>query len=64
LKAIPTVRSSGIIMSWVDTFKFVHHTKEIIEEGLKLHHGSAFKVPLLDQWVVVVSGPEKINDIR
>ncbi|PBK94083.1 cytochrome P450 [Armillaria gallica] len=64
LKAIPTVGSSGIITSWVDAFKFVHHAKEIIEEGQKLHHGSAFKVPLLDQWMVVVSGPEKINDIR
>ncbi|PBK94111.1 cytochrome P450 [Armillaria gallica] len=64
LKAIPTVGSSGIITSWVDAFKFVHHAKEIIEEGQKLHSGSAFKVPLLDQWMVVVSGPEKINDIR
>ncbi|PBK94064.1 cytochrome P450 [Armillaria gallica] len=64
LKAIPTVGSSGITTSWVDAFKFVHHAKEIIEEGLKLHYGSAFKVPLLDQWVVMVSGPEKINDIR
>ncbi|PBK59012.1 cytochrome P450 [Armillaria solidipes] len=64
LKAIPTVGSSGIITSWVDAFKFVHHAKEIIEEGRKLHYGSAFKVPLLDQWMIVVSGPEKINDIR
>ncbi len=23
-----------------------------------------FKVPLLDKWMTVVSGPEKINDIR
>ncbi|KAK0448941.1 cytochrome P450 [Desarmillaria tabescens] len=64
LKAIPTVGSSGIIMSWIDTFKFVHHAKEIIEEGHRMYGGSTFKVPLLDKWVVVVSGPDKINDIR
>ncbi|PBK82189.1 cytochrome P450 [Armillaria gallica] len=64
LKAIPTVGSSGIITSWIDAFKFVHHAKEIIQAGHQLYDGSAFKVPLLDKWMVVVSGPEKINDIR
>ncbi|KAK0196199.1 cytochrome P450 [Armillaria mellea] len=64
LKAIPTVGSSGIITSWIDAFKFVRHAKEIIQEGHKKYHGSVFKVPLLDKWMVVVSGPEKINDIR
>ncbi|KAK0212142.1 cytochrome P450 [Desarmillaria ectypa] len=64
LKAIPTVGSSGIIMSWIDAFKFVRHAKEIIEEGHRMYCGSAFRVPLLDQWMVVVSGAEKINDIR
>ncbi|SJL14131.1 uncharacterized protein ARMOST_17586 [Armillaria ostoyae] len=64
LRAIPTVGSSGIISSWRDAFRFVFHAKEIIEEGHRLHYGSAFKVPLLDKWMVVVSGSEKINDIR
>ncbi|PBK82181.1 cytochrome P450 [Armillaria gallica] len=64
LKAIPTVGSSGIITSWIDAFKFVHHAKEIVQEGHKMHYGSMFKVPLLDKWMTVVSGPEKINDIR
>ncbi|KAK0226712.1 cytochrome P450 [Armillaria fumosa] len=64
LKPIPTVGSSGIITSWIDAFKFVHHAKEIIQAGHEMYDGSAFKVPLLDKWMVVVSGPEKINDIR
>ncbi|KAK0202999.1 cytochrome P450 [Desarmillaria ectypa] len=63
LKLIPTAGSSGIIGSWIDAFNFVFHAKEIIEEGHRMY-GSVFKVPLLDRWTVVVSGAEKINDIR
>ncbi|SJL13059.1 uncharacterized protein ARMOST_16496 [Armillaria ostoyae] len=63
LKSVPTVGSSGIIGSWIDAFKFLFHAKEIVEEGQKTY-GSIFKVPLLDRWTVVVSGAERINDIR
>ncbi|KAK0229996.1 cytochrome P450 [Armillaria nabsnona] len=63
LKSIPTIGSSGIIGSWIDAFKFIFHAKEIIEEGQRMY-GSIFKVPMLDKWTVVVSGAEKINDIR
>ncbi|KAK0230010.1 cytochrome P450 [Armillaria nabsnona] len=63
LKSIPTAGSSGIIGSWIDAFKFIFHAKEIVEEGQRMY-GSIFKVPLLDKWTVVVSGAERINDIR
>ncbi|KAK0447282.1 cytochrome P450 [Armillaria borealis] len=63
LKSIPTVGSSGIIGSWIDAFKFIFHAKEIAEEGQKMY-GSIFKVSLLDRWTVVISGAERINDIR
>ncbi|KAK0196192.1 cytochrome P450 [Armillaria mellea] len=64
LRAIPTVGSSGIVTSYIDAFKFIHHAKEIVQAGHQMYNGSAFKVPLLDKWMVVVSGPEMINDIR
>ncbi|KAK0435069.1 cytochrome P450 [Armillaria borealis] len=63
LKSIPTVGSSGIIGSWIDAFRFIFHAKEIVEEGQRMY-GSIFKVPLLDRWTVVISGAERINDIR
>ncbi|KAK0484465.1 cytochrome P450 [Armillaria novae-zelandiae] len=63
LKSIPTVGSSGIIGSWIDAFKFIFHAKEIVEEGQRMY-GSIFKVPQLDRWTVVVSGADRINDIR
>ncbi|KAK0434275.1 cytochrome P450 [Desarmillaria tabescens] len=64
LKHIPTMGSSGLITSWIDAFKFIFHGKEIIQEGYTKYYGSAFKVPLIDKWMVVVSGAEKIDDIR
>ncbi|PBK90609.1 cytochrome P450 [Armillaria gallica] len=64
LKYIPTVGSSGIITSWIDAFKFVFYAKEIIQEGYVKHYGSTFRVPLIDKWIIVVSGAEKIEDIR
>ncbi|KAK0460644.1 cytochrome P450 [Desarmillaria tabescens] len=63
LKSIPTAGSSGIIGSWIDAFRFISHAKEIVEEGQRMY-GSVFKVPLLDRWTVVVSGAEKIDDLR
>ncbi|KAK0220495.1 cytochrome P450 [Armillaria fumosa] len=64
LKHIPTVGSSGLITSWIDAFKFISHGKAIIQEGYTKHYGSTFKVPLIDKWMVVVSGAEKVDDIR
>ncbi|KAK0460651.1 cytochrome P450 [Desarmillaria tabescens] len=63
LKSIPTAGSSGIIGSWIDAFRFISHAKEIVEEGQRMC-GSIFKVPLLDRWTIVVSGADKINDLR
>ncbi|KAK0481090.1 cytochrome P450 [Armillaria luteobubalina] len=64
LKHIPTVGSSGIIASWIDALKFVFYAREIIHEGYVKHYGSTFKVPLMDKWIIVVSGAEKLEDIR
>ncbi|PBK82225.1 cytochrome P450 [Armillaria gallica] len=64
LKGIPTVGSSGFFASSKDAFRFLFHSKEIIEKGYRKYHGSVFKVPLLNKWMIVVSGAEKIDDIR
>ncbi|KAK0244007.1 cytochrome P450 [Armillaria nabsnona] len=64
LKSIPTVGPSGFVSSWMGACKFMFHGREIVQEGYSKYRGSAFKVPLIDRWTVVVSGDEKINDIR
>ncbi|KAG7449769.1 cytochrome P450 [Guyanagaster necrorhizus] len=64
LKAIPTVGPSGFISSWIGAFRFLFHGREIIQEGYSKYRGSAFKVPLVDRWMVIVSGDQHIDDMR
>ncbi|KAJ3768554.1 cytochrome P450 [Lentinula raphanica] len=60
LNAIPTVGHSGFFLSYISARKFKTHAREIILEG----YSKAFKVALPDQWEVIVSGREMIEDIR
>ncbi|KAK0494674.1 cytochrome P450 [Armillaria luteobubalina] len=64
LKAIPTVGSSGFLSSWKDSFKAVFHFRDLIDEGYRRHYGGVFKIPLPDKWMIIVTGDEKMNDIR
>ncbi|KAK0470513.1 cytochrome P450 [Armillaria novae-zelandiae] len=64
LKAIPTVGSSAFLTSWKDSFKSVFHVRDIIEEGYRTHYGGVFKIPFPDKWMIIVTGDEKMNDIR
>ncbi|PBK74138.1 cytochrome P450 [Armillaria solidipes] len=64
LKSIPSVGPSGFLSSWMGAFRFMLHGREIIEEGYSKYRGSTFKVPLIDRWMVVVSGNQQIDDIR
>ncbi|KAJ3970554.1 cytochrome P450 [Lentinula raphanica] len=64
LNAIPTVGHSGFFLSYISARKFKTHAREIILEGYSKYPGQAFKVALPDQWEVIVSGREMIEDIR
>ncbi|KAF4619512.1 hypothetical protein D9613_005419 [Agrocybe pediades] len=64
LRHIPTVGSAGVISSYIDAWKFYKHGHKMIEKGYQKYRGSAFKVPMMSRWMVVVSGPDMINDIR
>ncbi|KAG7095855.1 hypothetical protein E1B28_006548 [Marasmius oreades] len=64
LAAIPTLGSSGFLSSYLSAFRFVYHARDIIQEGYQKHYNSAFKVPLLDHWLVVVCGPKMTDEIR
>ncbi|KAF9255979.1 cytochrome P450 [Marasmius fiardii PR-910] len=64
LAAIPTLGPSGFLSSYLSAFRFVYHARDIIQEGYQKHYDSAFKVPLLDHWLVVVCGTKMTDDIR
>ncbi|KAM6493880.1 Cytochrome P450 [Amanita muscaria] len=64
LRSIPTVGSSGFWTSYLGALRFFRHAHSMMQEGYDKHRGSIFKVPLFSKWVIMVSGPEMINDIR
>ncbi|KDR66030.1 hypothetical protein GALMADRAFT_162272 [Galerina marginata CBS 339.88] len=64
LKHIPTIGSSSVIFSYLDAFRFVRHGHEMIHEGYEKYYGTPFKVANMSKWLVVVSGPQMIDDIR
>jgi cytochrome P450 len=36
----------------------------MVQEGYDKYYGSVFKVPMMEKWMAVVSGPQLIDDIR
>ncbi|KAF8721949.1 hypothetical protein AX14_010063 [Amanita brunnescens Koide BX004] len=64
LSAIPTVGHSGILSSYIGAFRFLKHAKEMAQEGYEKYHGSIFKIPMLTTWMIVVTSPQSIDDIR
>ncbi|KAI0765883.1 cytochrome P450 [Trametes elegans] len=65
LRAIPTVGGPSLpLLSYLGVKNFILHGEDVLHEGYHKHYGSAFKVALLDQWLVVVAGPEMVADVR
>ncbi|KAI0713162.1 cytochrome P450 [Cerioporus squamosus] len=65
LSHIPTVGGpSAPVLSYVSTINFLRKPKALLLEGYQRFHGSVFKVALLGQWVVVVSGPKMVDELR
>ncbi|KAF8913740.1 cytochrome P450 [Gymnopilus junonius] len=64
LRHIPTIGSDGVIFSYLDALKFYRHGHEMIHQGYTKYYGRAFKVSMISRWVVIVTGPDMVNDIR
>ncbi|TFK79302.1 cytochrome P450 [Polyporus arcularius HHB13444] len=65
LRKIPTVGGpSAPLVSYWGAFNVLRNPRMLLSEGYERYYGSAFKVSRFDQWLVVVSGPRMIDDIR
>lgn len=64
LDYIPSVGPSGRFTSYYGAVKFIMHAKHMIQEGYEQHKEGFFKVPMIDRWVVVVSGPRLLDELR
>ncbi|TFY54619.1 hypothetical protein EVJ58_g8754 [Rhodofomes roseus] len=59
LRRIPGVGSSLPVLSYLGTFRFIFHAKDMLQEGYDKY--PVFRLAMLNRWVVVVSGA-KMNE--
>jgi cytochrome P450 len=64
LSHIPTIGPAGILTSYIGALRFVVGANEMIREGYRKYKGSAFKVACLHQWLVIVTGPQAVEELR
>ncbi|PIL27969.1 cytochrome P450 [Ganoderma sinense ZZ0214-1] len=65
LRAIPTVGGSSLPgLSWLAALSILRDCRAVLEEGYRKYPEQAFKFPALDQWTVVVSGRELVEELR
>ncbi|EMD34619.1 hypothetical protein CERSUDRAFT_86021 [Gelatoporia subvermispora B] len=64
LNRIPTIGPSLPLLSYIGAYRFIHHAQEMLQEGYVKYKGSTFKLPFFDRWMVVVSGPAMVEELR
>ncbi|KAH8113854.1 cytochrome P450 [Phellopilus nigrolimitatus] len=61
---VPTLCSYGILGSYSGAYEFLVNAKAILNEGYKKYNLGTFKIPVLERWIVIVSKPELVEEIR
>lgn len=64
LEHIPAIGPTAPILSYWGAFRWLSHGTEITQKGYAKYKGRPFKVANFNRWLVVVSGPKLIDDIR
>ncbi|KIM34987.1 hypothetical protein M413DRAFT_449945 [Hebeloma cylindrosporum] len=64
LDHIPTVGYSTPFLSFFSAVRFFFSGREIVEEGYRRYPGQVWKLPMLEEWLVVVNGRDRVEDIR
>lgn len=64
LDAIPAVGPSGHLTSYFGAAKFIICAKAMMQQGYDQYKDSFFKVPTMNRWVVVITGPRLLEELR
>ncbi|KAF8844228.1 cytochrome P450 [Paxillus ammoniavirescens] len=64
LDAIPTVGSSTWLGSWWAGIQFSTKAADVVRDGYYKHKGTPFKVANGYHWMVILSGPQFVEDVR
>ncbi|KAH7906708.1 cytochrome P450 [Hygrophoropsis aurantiaca] len=64
LDVFPTVGSSGLLGPYGGALKFLRNCSSMIRAGYSQYGGKPFKIAALGQWLVVVSEPKLVEELR
>ncbi|OSC97933.1 cytochrome P450 [Trametes coccinea BRFM310] len=64
LNSIPTIGYSAPILYYISAIRYIFDAEGIIREGYQKYFGTVFKVPMLDGWLAVFTGPKLIDELR
>ncbi|OSX67204.1 hypothetical protein POSPLADRAFT_1042481 [Postia placenta MAD-698-R-SB12] len=59
---IPAIGPSAPILSYLGAYRYYYHGRQVLREGYRKY--KVFRVPMLDRWVVVVSGADMNEELR
>ncbi|KAH9915855.1 cytochrome P450 [Fomitopsis serialis] len=62
LYSIPTIGPSLPLLSYIGAYRYSKNAREVLQEGYAKY--KIFKVAMLDQWVVIVSGADMNEELR
>ncbi|PCH34304.1 cytochrome P450 [Wolfiporia cocos MD-104 SS10] len=64
LYSIPSLVPSAPLISYVGAVIYAKNARKLLQEGYEKYKGSAFRIPMLDRWVVVVCGATMAEELR
>ncbi|KIM47830.1 hypothetical protein M413DRAFT_22429 [Hebeloma cylindrosporum] len=64
LKHIPTFGQPGYILSYFDAFTFTISGLSKLQRGCDKYRPRIFKVATLSRWLVIVTGPQHVEELR
>ncbi|KAJ7457533.1 cytochrome P450 [Mycena galericulata] len=64
LDFIPAMGPTGTFSSYFGAHAYLRNAPKIVQEGYNNYKSSIFRVPYWDKWVVVVSSPELVHELR
>ncbi|KAF7342895.1 Cytochrome P450 [Mycena sanguinolenta] len=64
LSSIPAMGPTGLFSSYIGAYDYLRNAPKVVQQGYNKYKSSVFRVPYYDKWVVVVSSPQLVNDLR
>ncbi|KAH8105091.1 cytochrome P450 [Cristinia sonorae] len=64
LNHIPPLTTDIPFLSFIGVIQQIFYSKELIQQGYEKYKGSAFRIPQLFRWHVLVSGRTMVEDLR